>query len=110
MALKKTIQFENGAVAEYHKISIIHVYAASLQDQGLKPEDRGNYDPEACVMFLDVDSYRSEDFRNKDLDKKIMSNSYRVNTTLTEAQSVGIWTEAYRLLAELPLFLGSEYV
>ena len=110
MALKKTVQFENGAVAEYHKISIIHVYAASLQDQGLKPEDKGQYDPEVCIMTLEVDSYCTEDFRNKDLDKKILSNSHRVHTTLTNVQNNGIWTEAYRLLAEIPRFAGAENV
>lgn len=104
MALKKLIEFDNGIVAEYHKISYISVVphekeVDNIQDVTIEKDYR---------ITLIVVSFSNQTIREKNIELFIDSNEYQYEIPYDEFDSTDLFTQAYDYLKTLPRFEGAE--
>jgi hypothetical protein len=106
MALKKLIEFENGTIAEYHKISYISVVPHEEEIDDIKEI----IIPKGYRITLILISFSNQLVREKDTELFIDSNEYQYEVIYDNFNSADLFAQAYNYLKTLPQFEGAEDV
>ena len=104
MALKKLIEFENGTVAEYHKITYISVVPHEEEVDDIKEITI----PKGYRITLILASFSNQTIREKDVELFIDSNEYQYEVVYDDFNSADLFKQAYDYLKTLPQFEGAE--
>lgn len=95
MALKKTVIFENGTVAEYHRLDMMRIQ---------------NLPGENVRAVVNVQSFVSGDFRKNSLEHAIHQDVHAFTLPKSDIEAKGCLTAAYELLKTLDAYKDAEDV
>lgn len=95
MALKKTVIFENGTVAEYHRLDMMRIQ---------------NLPGENVRVVVNVQSFVSGDFRKNSLEHAIHQDVHAFTLPKTDIETKSSLTAAYDQLKTLDAYKDAEDV
>lgn len=116
MALKKLIEFENGVVAEYHKIDAIKIapyeYVENIYEigeDGFETEEIvDTQNVKGYLMTITVVSFATQNIRNKNVELFVDSFQVERKYSYEDFNSANLFAQAYDYLKTLPQFEGAE--
>ena len=118
MALKKLIEFDNGTVANYHKIEAIKI-APYERVENIYEKNEDGFDTDVIIntqvikgylMTIMVISFATQNVRKKNIELFIDSSHVVTSYPYEGFDSTDLFTQAYDYLKTLPRFEGAEDV
>lgn len=111
MAIEKVIEFENGTVANYHKISAIHVSPYEIHSAEPIYDNDGNETGEykdelrkGYYVNIYVSSFATQNIRQRNIELYLNSFKHLFSVDFEKFDNASLFELGYSLIKTLPQF------